>query len=232
MPKSTYLDSQQLILDVLGKARSEFKNAFGEVHEVAIAKNKKDNGVLLHDAWMLSMHRAFTAAYQNDPRRITVFAKPLKSGAVLSGVKAPYNRGEYGFDLAVMEMCTEDAPYHKVGGKSTPVNVVVRHLWQVESEIRNDATKLSEDLGKLTGGVAPCKLLVTLIPQTHDDGAAWRTFIERAAQYVFGQLYVAMVRSYGGKNGRKAWLDSTPEMRIFQRPEGEQTIQLLDPIQS
>jgi hypothetical protein len=217
MPKSTYPDSQQLILDVLGKAQSGFKNAFGEVHKAAIAKNTKDNGVLLHDAWMLSMYRAFTEAYQKDPRRITVFAKPLKSRPVLPDVKAPYNRGEYGFDLAVVEMRTEDAPYRKVGGKPIQVEVVVHHLWQVESEIRNDATKLSEDLGKLTGGAAPCKLLVTLIPQQQDDGAAWRTFIERAAQHVPGQLYVAMVRSYGGKNGRQAWIDGTPEVRIFQR---------------
>ena len=61
------------------------------------------------------MHRAFTAAYQNDPRRITVFAKPLKTGAVLSGEKAPYNRGEYGFDLAVIEMRTEACPLSQSG---------------------------------------------------------------------------------------------------------------------
>src|ERR1039458_7250466 len=207
MPKSTYPDEHQLLLDVLGNAQGGFKNAFGEVHKAAIAENKKDNGVLLHDAWILSMHQAFTVAYQKDPRRIIVFAKPLKAWPAVPGVKAPYNRGEYGFDLAVVEMRTEDAPYHKVGGKPTPVIVVVRHLWQVESEIRNDATKLSEDLGKLTGGAAPCKLFVTIIPKTQDDGAAWRTFIERGAQYIPGQLYVAMVRSYGGKNGRQAWLD-------------------------
>jgi hypothetical protein len=223
MPMSIYLDEQQLLLNVLSKALGEFKNSFGEVHGAAIAANKKNNGVLLHDALMLSLYRAFSAAYQNDPRlpRPTVFAKPLKSISALTGVRSPYNRGEYGFDFAVIEMRTEAAPYYKVNGEPSQVNVVVRHLWQVESEIRNDATILSEDLGKLAGGAAPCKLLVTLIPQQQDDGNAWKVFIEKVALCVSGQLYVAMVRSYAGKNGRRAWVDGTPEMRAYRMTGGQ-----------
>jgi len=228
MPKSTYPDEQQLLLRVLRDAQSGFKNAFDEILQAAIAKNKKDNGVLRHDSWILSMHRAFTTAYQYDPRQITVFAKPLKTGSV-PGKKVPYNRGEYGFDLAVIEMRIEPAPYHKVGGKPTPVNVVARHLWQVESEMGNDATKLSEDLGKLVGGAAPCKLLVTLIPQKQDKGDAWLDFITRAAKDLPGQLYVATVQSYAGENGKQAWLCGTPQMRVFRRPAAEQTLQELDP---
>jgi len=227
MPKGTYLDEQQLVLDVVAKARSGFKGAFARVQEAAIAKGRKDNGVLLHDAWMLSLHQAFTAAYENDLRQITIFGKPLKSAPELPEVKTPYNRGEYSFDIAVIEMSTEDAPYSKRGGKRILVPVVVGHLWQVESEMGNSAPKLSEDLGKLTGGLAPCKLCVTLIPGQRDEGAAWRDFIEKAARHVSGTLFVVMMQSYKGEKGRQLWLEGTPEMQIFRRLPGEQTMQLL-----
>jgi hypothetical protein len=222
MPNGTYLDEQQLVLNVVANARSGFKGAFARVQEAAIAKGRKDNGVLLHDAWMLSLHQAFTAAYRNDSRKITIFGKPLKSAPELPKVKIPYNRGEYSFDIAVIQMSTEDAPY-----KKRDVPVVVRHLWQVESEMGNSAPQLSEDMGKLTGGNAPCKLCVTLIPRQRDAGAAWRNFIEKAARHVSGTLFVVMMQSYKGEKGRQLWLKGTPEMQIFRRLPGEQTMHLL-----
>lgn len=214
MPNTHCSDEERLLLAILGDAQGGFNAMFERVRQVALAKNKKDNGVLLHDAWMLSMYYAFDAAYKSDPS-ITVFAKPLKSQPGLAAEKTPYGRGEFGFDLAVVEMRDEDAPYGKVDGRPRKVKVVARHLWQVESEIRNDATKLSEDLGKLIGGVAPCKLLVTLVPKQRDGGTAWRSFIERAAQTVHGRLYVAMMPSYGGTSGGEAWRRSAPEMHVY-----------------
>lgn len=226
MPNARYRDEQELLLAVLRKAQGDFGTVLAEVQQAAQTRNKKDNGVLLHESWMLSMHRAFVAAYNQDSRRITVFAKPLKSEPGLPLAKTPYNHGEFVFDLAVIEMRTEDAPYHRVHNQPTKVEVVSRHLWQVESEIANDATKLSEDLGKLAGGVAPCKLLVTLIPRQKDGGTAWRTFIERAAQSVCGQLYVAMMPSYGSKQGSEIWRKSAPEIQVYRLHEA-QTLQLL-----
>jgi hypothetical protein len=227
LPNSTYPDEQQLLLNVLRIARGGFTNALDEIRQAAIAENRKDNGILRHDAWILSMYRAFTAAYRTDPRRITVFAKPLKDQAFPIGEKVPYGRGEYGFDLAVVEMRTEQAPYRKVRGVPGAVDVVARYLWQVESEIGNSAAKLSEDLGKLTGGAAPSKLLVTLLPNTKDDGVEWLHFIEKAAQGLSGQLYVAMVRSYAGKSGGEVWRDGMPEIRVFRRQPGGPAIEPL-----
>jgi hypothetical protein len=177
------------VLDVVSKARSGFKGAFAGVQEAAIAKDKKDNGVLLHDAWMLSLHQAFTAAYQNDLRQITIFGKPLKSAPELSAVKIPYNRGEYSFDLAVIEMSIEDSPYYKKDGKPIPVPVVVRHLWQVESEMGNSAPELSEDLGKLTGGLASLKHLVRRGPSTYEP----RPFPPRRRGFKVGSLVSSYV---------------------------------------
>jgi len=124
-------------------------------------------------------------------------------------------------------MSIEDSPYYKKDGKPIPVPVVVRHLWQVESEMGNSAPELSEDLGKLTGGLAPCKLCVTLIPGQRDGGAAWRDFIEKAARHVSGTLFVVMMQSYEGEKGRQLWLERTPEMQIFQRLPKEQTMHQL-----
>jgi phosphoribosylglycinamide formyltransferase-1 len=226
MPSAHFSEEERLLLAVLGDAQGNFNTVFEKVRQDALARNKKDNGVLLHDAWMRSMHQAFDAAYKSDPRSITVFAKPLKPQPGLPVTKTPYNRGEFGFDLAVVEMRDEDAPYGKADGRPRKVKVVARHLWQVESEIRNDATKLSEDLGKLIGGAASCKLLVTLIPKQRDGGAAWRGFIERAARSVHGRLYVAMLPSYGGTSGGEAWRRSAPEMHVYRLGQ-EQTLRLL-----
>ena len=215
MPNGRYANERELLLAVLRKAQDNFATALIEVQQAAQAKNKKDNGVLLHDAWMLSMHRAFVAAYADDKRSITVFAKGLKSQPGLPFAKTPYGRGEFGFDLVVIKMCEEDAPFHKTDGQATKVQVVDRHLWQVESEIRNDATKLSEDLGKLVGGSAPFKPLVTLIPKRQDGKAKWRGFIERAAKSIHGQLYVAMMPSYGGKQGGETWRKGAPAIHVY-----------------
>ena len=222
MPNGCYANERELLLAVLRKAQGDFTTVLAEVQHAALAKNKKDNGVLLHDAWMLSMHQAFVAAYADDERSITVFAKELKSQPGLPFAKTPYGRGEFGFDLVVIKMRIEDAPFHKTGGQATKVQVVDRHLWQVKSEIRNDATKLSEDLGKLVGGSAPFKLLVTLIPRQKDGEAKWREFIERAAKSICGQLYVAMMPSYGGKQGGEIWRKGVPEIHVYfldQKPK-------------
>ena len=80
--------------------------------------------------------------------------------------------------------------------------------------MRNDATKLSEDLGKLAGGAAPCKLLVTLIPQTQDDGAAWLDLHRREPPQDAARTALRGDRAeLRGQERHKHGVDSTPEMR-------------------
>lgn len=206
-------EGDQLILGILEKAIGSFRDEFAFIRRRAMAADKEDNGVLLHDAWILSLYRAFVSAYPSAPE-ITVFAKPLKTMKE-ANTKIPYGRGEYGFDLAVVRMSCENAPYHKRNQAWTQVPVVESHLWQVESEMRGDATKLAEDLGKLTGGAAPNKLLVGCMPR-REDTAPWLEFIRKAARHVSGTLFVAMVRNYEGEKGRLAWLNEPIEMKVFR----------------
>jgi hypothetical protein len=224
MPKAIYANADELLLHVLDAALGHFKGAFDRVRAAAVSKGQADNGVLLHDAWMLGLHKAFQDAYRDDPRKPIVYAAPLKAWPEAGQDKVPFGRGEYGFDLAVVEMATEDAPYHVTQGGKTQVAVVERHLWQVESEIANDGTKLAEDLGKLVGGAAPCKLLVTVIPR-RDNGTAWRKFVERAGRRVAGCLYVAMIDSYATEAGRKKWLEHTPELRLYRKGDGSTALE-------
>lgn len=182
----------------------------------------------MHDAWILSLYREFCIIYRDqtpsvDNERFEVFAKPLKKESGLVK-KTPFGRGEYGFDLAVVRLRDVKAPYHHENGKNTNVPVVVSYLWQVESEIRNSATQISEDLGKLIGGAASYKLFIAPKSNQKDRGDAWLAFLEKLTRSVSGVIYVVLVDSYASKAGAKKWVDGRPDYMIFQRRQGDETL--------
>jgi len=223
MPTANHGNEPDLACNILRRARDTFPDAYQDIQDLAITHGRVENDMVFHDAWILSLYRAFEREYSGDGRNIAVLARPLKSSPAQDGAThIPYNRGEYGFDLAVVEMSRLPAPYPGKAGKPNEIDVVARHLWQVESEIAGDAEKVSVNLGKLTGGTAPCKLLVMMTPRQPDLGEAWRSFIMAASAQLQGHFFLAMVPSYGDRNTHDEWRKGQVPVQLFHRRPNEQ----------
>lgn len=215
--KSDLASVEELAIAVLRCAQGLFPKARDRVPACTSLGVERPSGVVLHDAWILALHGAFREAYRNHAD-VTVHGKPLATNRHDGGARrGEFRRGEYGFDLAVVQTALVEAPYHRTRTGRIRVPIVVRHLWQVESEMSNSARVVSEDIGKLVGGDAANKLLVARIPGQREGGERWRGFLGSAARHASGQMFVALMPSYGGTAGSREWTEGVPKIELFRR---------------
>ncbi len=154
------------------------------------------------DAWLNALREAFWEQYKPQSEsgipgrpRIAAFGGRPQAGekkeSLPSGLKH-WPRWEFMHDVMLMEVHWIETAYRR-----SQVPILKRTLWQVESELKPDGTKVSEDLSKLKAGQADYKLLI-VARTDQNDPAPWRKFIEHAASGISGEAYLAEIPTYAG----------------------------------
>jgi hypothetical protein len=159
--------------------------------------------------WMGALHDGFRNAYP-DEERFAVFSRARATPAATKG----WQRREYLYDVVVAEAERRPAPI-KAGAL---VPVITRCLWQVESEVAQNATAVAEDLGKLVLGSGASKLFIVAHPEAGSNLSAWIGYIEQAAKHVPSNFFLAVMPTYSTlKSAHQAWSAGTASIRLFRR---------------
>ena len=126
----------------------------------------------VRDVWITALRKAFAEFYklQLSQGTFAVFGgKPTQEEPqvrVLPTGVSGWPRWEFLHDVAVVELAYTDAAFardvNSPSGKRQ-VAVVEKAVWQVESEISGNGTKVAEDASKLRVGFAMNKLLVACL---------------------------------------------------------------------
>ena len=96
-----------------------------------------------------------------------------------------------------------------------PLRVVKREIWQVESELAGDGTKVAEDASKLRVGLAENKLLVAcLTKQKAQD--RWLNFLDHLMAGTDGARFIALISNYGRPRGFAQWSEPTVPLKLYR----------------
>jgi hypothetical protein len=140
----------------------------------------------VRDTWINCLRDAFSEFYPSHlgSQRIATFGGKPRHGerkeiGVPSGI-GNWSRWEFLHDVAVVGWEMTDAAFARdltrpSGKRAVPI--VTRAIWQVESELAGDGTKVAEDASKLRVSLAENKLLVAGLTRqrTHDRHDGWDT---------------------------------------------------------
>jgi hypothetical protein len=170
--------------------------------------------------WIGCLHDAFKREYP-DPS-ISVFSRERAS----SGLAEKWKLQEYLHDICVVEIEKHSAAYAKLAAVPREVPVVVRLIWQCESEVALDGTELALDLGKLVAGSAENKLLIAALPSEKRPLQDWITFIEKAAKFVPGEFFLATIPTYA--KGHQAWKGRAAAIHLYRRQDTDSSLRCTD----
>jgi hypothetical protein len=128
-----------------------------------------------------------------------------------------WSRWEMLYDVSVVELGWLEPPY----SHSPAFPIVRRAIWQVESEIARDASKVAEDFGKLRIGRAENKLFVAATTLQIDDQPWLRSFAN-ATRGMDGPVYLALIPSYAAdQRDKNHWRSRTANVLLYRcSPDG------------
>lgn len=178
----------------------------------------------VRQSWINCLRDAFEGFYgsRSGSRRIAIFGgTPRDEGCKAAGLRSgirQWSRWEFLHDIAVVEWETTAAAFARDPMSSSdglPLPFITRALWQVESELAGDGTKVAEDASKLRVCLAESKLLVAslTIPSRQER---WLDFLIRLMAGMDGERFIALVPNYGCSRGYAQWQQQSVPFKLYR----------------
>jgi hypothetical protein len=178
----------------------------------------------VRESWINCLRDAFGEMYPSHcgSQRIAVFGgtpRPMqrKEGGVPTGIPG-WSRWEFLHDVAVVEWEMTEAAFARdltSPSDKRPVPVVTRAIWQVESELAGDGTKVAEDASKLRVCLADNKLLVASFTGRIEQ-ERWLNFLARTMSGTDGSRFIAIVPNYGRTIGYEQWKQQSVPFKLYR----------------
>ncbi len=181
--------------------------------------------IKVRESWINSLRDAFSEIYisHDGLQRIAVFGGTPRLGerkeeGVPTGIRG-WSRWEFLHDVAVVEWEMTGAAFawdltSPSDRRPRPLPVVTKAIWQVESELAGDGTKVAEDASKLRVCLAENKLLVASL--TRRSKQKWLNFLARTMSGIDGGVFIALVPNYGRPRGYAQWKGLSVPFEIYR----------------
>jgi hypothetical protein len=198
-------NNAHILRRVLGTALAA---TYRQIDGMPSAAPCRDWAVQIGRFWIGSLHDAIQAEYPTD----VVFSRERSR----IGMTSKWKRREYTHDICVATAMELAAPIRR----SHKICMITEIIWQIESEMKRDASQLAEDIGKLNAGSARNKFLIASTPTSSRSRSSWIEFIRTAMAPISGDLYLALMPTYASNDPQhREWLHRNVGIQLYRRAE-------------